>query len=152
MTFGLTSPWAKAGLLAGLVVALDQISKSAVRSSLLVGERRNLLGPLDLVSARNKGVAFGALSGQGWLVPVLTICAVIAVLAWFASKPASSASWIPAGLVLGGAAGNLLDRFRMGEVTDFIKLPHWPAFNVADMAITVGVVLLVIVAEREAKK
>jgi signal peptidase II len=145
------SAWVKAALVAAVVVVIDQITKGMVRSSLALGERRDLLGPIDLVSARNKGVAFGALSGRGWLVPVMTICAVCAVLAWFATRSDDSEAWIPSGLVLGGAVGNLFDRFRMGEVTDFIKLPHWPAFNVADMAITAGVILLVIVAEREAK-
>ena len=143
--------WLRTGFVAAVVVVIDQIAKAMIHSSLVLGERRDLLGPIDLVSARNKGIAFGALSGQGWLVPVLTIGAVLAVLAWFSTRPADSEAWIPSGLVLGGAVGNLLDRFRMGEVTDFIKLPHWPAFNVADMAITAGVILLVLVAEREAQ-
>ena len=56
--------------------------------------------------------------------------------------------WLPTGLLLGGAAGNLIDRVRLGAVTDFVKLPHWPAFNVADICITVGVIVLIYVLER----
>ena len=57
--------------------------------------------------------------------------------------------WLPTGLLVGGAAGNLIDRIRLGSVTDFIKLPHWPAFNVADIAVTVGVVTLLWVLEKK---
>lgn len=136
---------------AASVVLMDQLVKELVRGSMVVGERRDLLGFVDLVSVRNKGVAFGAFSGHGWLVPALTLFALGAVLVWFARRPSESFAWFPSGLVVGGAVGNLLDRLVHGAVTDFIKLPHWPAFNIGDMAITAGVLLLVVTAEVEAR-
>lgn len=139
--------WLRALGLASFVLLLDQAVKSAVRSNIIVGERRDLLGPLDLVRVSNHGVAFGFMDGAGWVVPALTVAALTGVLIWFGRHTSSSLAWIPAGLVLGGALGNLWDRFQAGAVTDFIKLPHWPAFNIADMAITVGVVALVVIAE-----
>ena len=139
--------WLRAGSLALLVLVVDQAAKSAVRSNIIVGERRDLLGPLDLVRVSNQGVAFGFMDGAGWVVPALTLAALTGVLIWFGRHRSTYLAWIPAGLVLGGALGNLWDRFQAGAVTDFIKLPHWPAFNIADMAITVGVVALVVIAE-----
>jgi signal peptidase II len=74
--------------------------------------------------------------------------AVLALVAWFARHAARPLVWLPVGLLAGGAAGNILDRARHGAVTDFLKLPAWPAFNVADMAITIGVLALLYVVER----
>ena len=137
----------RAGATALLVFALDQLSKSWVRGNVIVGERRDILGPLDLVNVRNKGVAFGALTGAGWIVPALTVVALLGVSVWFGRTPTAAWAWLPAGLVVGGALGNLYDRLTHGQVTDFIKVPYWPAFNVADIAITCGVILLILVAE-----
>ena len=145
------SGWLKAGGVAGLVVLVDASLKAWARSSLVLGERRDLVWPVDLVYVENTGVAFGALSGRGWIVPALTLVALSGVLIWFFFNAGSRGAWLPTGLVLGGALGNLIDRARLGAVTDFIKLPNWPAFNFADVAITVGVVLLVVVAERNAR-
>jgi signal peptidase II len=72
----------------------------------------------------------------------VTVAALAALIAWFASDPARPAMWLAAGLLTGGALGNLADRLRDGAVTDFIDPPSWPAFNVADIAITLGVVVL----------
>ena len=69
------------------------------------------------------------------------------MLIWFAREPARPLAWVPTGLLVGGALGNLIDRVRQGSVTDFLKVPHWPAFNLADAAITVGVVALVLALE-----
>lgn len=143
-------PWLLAFVTAAVVCGLDQLSKAIVASSLVPGERRDFLPLVDVVHVRNTGVAFGALGGRGWLVPLLATVAAAGVLIWFASNPDRPGGWLPAGLVLGGAAGNLIDRVRLGAVTDFIKLPHWPAFNLADVAITAGVIALLIVAERSA--
>jgi len=139
--------WLRALGLASVVLLLDQGVKSAVRANIIVGERRDLLGPLDLVRVSNQGVAFGFMNGAGWVVPAITLAALTGVLIWFGTHTSAYLAWIPAGLVLGGAAGNLWDRLQAGAVTDFIKLPHWPAFNIADMAITIGVVALVAIAE-----
>jgi signal peptidase II len=75
------------------------------------------------------------------------VVALGALLAFFATHVHRPLAWLPTGLLIGGAAGNLIDRLRDGAVTDFVKLPHWPAFNVADMAITFGVLALVYVLE-----
>jgi signal peptidase II len=134
-------------LVAAAVVGLDQVVKALVRGALEVGDRRELLGFLDLVHVRNRGVAFSALEGQTTLVVVVIAVALAALLWYFARNAGRPLMWLPTGLLLGGAVGNLVDRVRLGAVTDFLKLPSWPAFNVADMAITVGVVGLLVVVE-----
>ena len=144
--------WVLAAGVAACVVCLDQLTKCFVRADMVVGERQDGIAFLDLVRVSNKGVAFGALDGHGWLVPLLTVAATAAVLVWFGNHATDAWAWLPAGLVLGGALGNLWDRIQRGEVTDFLKLPHWPAFNVADVAITVGVALLVLTAEVNSRK
>jgi len=96
---------------------------------------------------RNTGVAFGFFPGGGALVLAATAGAVALLLAYFVRHPGRPWLWLPTGLLLGGAVGNLVDRLRDGAVTDFVKVPLWPAFNVADMAITVGVLALLWVLE-----
>ena len=140
--------WGRAGLVAAVVIALDQALKALVRGSVEVGERRDLLGFLDLVHVRNRGVAFSALEDQTTLVVVVIAVAMVALLWYFARHAHRPLMWLPTGMLVGGAVGNLADRVRLGAVTDFLKLPNWPAFNVADMAITVGVVGLLVVVER----
>jgi signal peptidase II len=83
---------------------------------------------------------------------VVGALALAALLAFFVTNHGRRLVWLPTGLLIGGAAGNLADRVRDGFVTDFLKLPHWPAFNVADMSITVGVVALVFVIEASPKQ
>jgi signal peptidase II len=140
--------WRRAVLVTAAVVALDQVVKALVRGALEVGERRDLLAFLDLVYVRNRGVAFSALEDQTALVVVVIAIAMGALLWYFARHAARPLMWLPTGLLVGGAIGNVIDRVRLGAVTDFLKLPSWPAFNVADMAITVGVVGLLVVVER----
>ena len=140
--------WAPAGAVAGVVVAADQGTKAIVRSSLEPGERDETLPVLDLVHVRNDGVAFGALAGGGTIVALVVAAALAALIAYFAFNAHRPLAWLPTGLLLGGAVGNVIDRIRLDAVTDFLKLPAWPAFNLADMAITVGVVMLLIVLER----
>ena len=141
-----------AALLAGLVLVLDQVSKQLVIDSIDPGELVHVLGPLDFTHSHNDGIAFGLAGGTGILVILLASVALIALGAFIASAPESNLTWISGGLILGGAAGNLIDRIRLGHVTDFILFPSWPAFNVADCAITVGVVMLalsLILGDRE---
>ena len=131
------------------VVAADQISKAAVRGSIVPGETRNLLPGLQLVDTRNRGVAFGFLPGRHLIVSVLVGLALVVLLIYFARNSSKPLIWLPTGLLLGGALGNILDRLRVGSVTDFVKLPlGWPPFNLADAAITIGVLLLFFLAER----
>ena len=141
-------PWGLAGLVAGAVIGLDQALKAVVRDGVQVGERRDLVAFVDLVHVRNRGVAFSALEDRTTLV-VAVIALAMAGLAWyFARNARRPLMWLPTGLLFGGAIGNLVDWIRLGAVTDFLKLPSWPAFNIADMAITVGVVGLLVVVER----
>jgi signal peptidase II len=143
--------WIRAVLVLGLVLLVDQVSKALVRSSIPVGSKREILpGVLSLLHVRNRGVAFGFLAGGGAVVLAVTGVALAALLTHFALHPSRPLLWLPTGLLLGGAFGNLLDRLRDGAVTDFIHLPHWPSFNLADMAITIGVVSLVFVLDRGA--
>lgn len=139
--------WGLAGLVVALVLLVDQGTKALVRGSIEPGEQHDALGPLSFVNVHNRGVAFGFLGGGGAIVLVVTLAALALLLAYFARHAERPLLWLPTGLVLGGALGNLVDRVHQGYVTDFIHVPHWPAFNVADMCITGGVVALVIVLE-----
>jgi signal peptidase II len=141
------SATARAALVALATVAADQAVKALVRGSIGHTEQVDVLPGIHLVNVRNTGVAFSMLSDGGVLPVIVGVIAVGALLAFFVTHLRRPLVWLPTGLLLGGAAGNLIDRLRVGSVTDFIKLPHWPAFNVADMAITFGVLLLVYVLE-----
>jgi signal peptidase II len=138
---------ARAALVALLTLGADQAVKAAVRGSIAPGDQVGVIPGVHLVHVSNPGVAFSMLSSGGWLPTVIGIIAVCALLGFFFTHLRRPLVWLPTGLLIGGAAGNLIDRLRIGSVTDFIKLPHWPAFNVADIAITVGVLALVYVLE-----
>jgi signal peptidase II len=133
--------------LAVVVVIVDRITKHLVVTGIAVGDEHKFLPAVNLVHVRNSGVAFGFFSGGGVLVLVLTLTALGALLAYFIRRPDRRGLWVPTGLLVGGAFGNLIDRLINGSVTDFVKLPLWPAFNVADMAITFGVLALLYVLE-----
>jgi signal peptidase II len=138
---------ARAALVALVTVAADQVVKALVRGSIARTETVDVLPGVHLVNVRNTGVAFSMLSDGGALPVIIGVVAVGALLAFFFTHLRRPLVWLPTGLLLGGAAGNLIDRLRDGSVTDFVKLPHWPAFNVADVAITFGVLVLVYVLE-----
>jgi signal peptidase II len=142
----------RAVLVAVAVVVADQVTKAIVRSSIDPFETIHVVPGVKLIRAENSGVAFSALSGGGPLVVIVAVVALGALLYFFFTHLARPLVWLPTGMLLGGAAGNLIDRVRAGAVTDFIQLPHWPAFNVADMAITVGVVALVLVIETASRR
>jgi signal peptidase II len=134
--------WGRAGLVVAAVLVADQLTKALVRSQLEVSERREVLPFLDLVRVNNEGIAFGALGGGQAIVVVAVAAALVGLVVFFTLHADRPLVWLPTGLLLGGALGNVLDRVRDGAVTDFLKVPHWPAFNVADVAITAGVVAL----------
>ena len=138
--------WLSALAVCATVVVADQGVKAAVRASLAPHDVTELPLGFQLVRVANHGVAFGFLGGGGTLVVVVTIAALAFVLGWFARDPLRPWLWSAVGLIAGGAVGNLADRVRYGAVTDFIDPPLWPAFNVADVAITVGAVALVLIA------
>jgi signal peptidase II len=126
-----------------VVVAADQLSKRAVEDSIVQGEERRLLPGVQLVNTRNHGVAFGFLPGSHSGVSFLIAVALIALLVYFARHSRERLIWLPTGMLIGGALGNVVDRLRAGAVTDFIKLPlGWPPFNLADASITLGVLAL----------
>lgn len=138
---------ARAGVLAAVIIGLDQLTKHLIRTGIQEGGSERVLPGVHLVHVRNTGVAFSLFSGGGTLVLALTLVALAALLVYFALHPSRPWLWLPTGLLVGGAIGNLIDRLAHGAVTDFVKLPHWPAFNLADTAITVGVLSLVWVIE-----
>lgn len=143
------SPWIRAALVALAVVALDQVAKHAVRASIVQGEERGVLPGVALVSTRNRGVAFGFLPGDPIAVTIVIALALLALLVYFALHTPRPLIWLPTGMLLGGALGNVLDRLRAGYVTDFVKLPlGWPPFNLADVSITLGVLILLLIIER----
>lgn len=135
----------RAALVLGAVVALDQGTKALVRATVERGGSQAVLPGVDIVNTRNTGVAFSLFQDGGTLLIVFTIVAMVALIVYFARDPARRGAWLATGLLLGGATGNLIDRVLDGAVTDFVDLPLWPAFNVADMAITFGVVALLFV-------
>lgn len=133
-----------------MVVALDQISKQWIRAHAAPGEVLYEAGRLTILHVCNTGAAFGILPGQSVILSVLALIAILIIMAFY-RHIAGTSGWysFTLGMVLGGAIGNVVDRIRLGCVTDFIDVRlfgsyHWPAFNVADAAITVGIVLLVV--------
>jgi len=133
-----------------LVVALDQLTKHAVRASIVPGEERRVLPGIEFVNTRNRGVAFGFLPGSHLGVTILIGLALVVLLSYFALRADRALIWLPTGMLLGGALGNIIDRLRAGSVTDFIKLPlGWPPFNLADASITIGIVLLFLLIEHQ---
>ncbi len=130
-----------------VVVGLDQLTKHTIAAGVAPGETRKFLPLINLVHVRNTGVAFGVFSGGGAVVLALTLVALTVLVAYLALRPSRPWLWLPTGMLVGGAVGNLIDRLASGSVIDFIKLPHWPAFNVADMSITFGVLALLWVLE-----
>jgi signal peptidase II len=144
----------RAGLVLAVVLGLDQLTKHTIAAGIADGQTRKFLPAVQLVHVRNTGVAFGLLSGGGTLVLVFTLASLAVLVGYLALRPDRSGLWLATGLLLGGALGNLIDRLAEGAVTDFIKLPLWPAFNVADIAITFGVLTLLWVFEepRRAKE
>ena len=131
------------------MVALDQISKLWVRSNSMLGESFFEAGPLSLTHIQNTGSAFGLFANQTFLLTIVAIAGLVIILLFYRQIPQSNIlGTLALSLVFSGALGNLIDRLRFGYVTDFIyvRLWHnfyWPAFNVADSAITIGTIALV---------
>ncbi len=140
--------WGRTALTTGIVVLVDQVTKKLARDGIRPGEEDPVFPALKLVNVRNEGVAFGIDAGGKTLVIALIALALLALVLYFARHTAKPLIWLPTGLLIGGALGNIVDRIRDGAVTDFLKIPAWPAFNVADVAITFGVIALVLVLER----
>ena len=137
--------WRLAGALCGLVVIADQAAKALVENHLVPGEQVDVLGPVGLTLSHNRGVAFGLASGSDAPLIVFAVAALAFVGVLLARNPDRPGMWIAVGLVAGGALGNLADRLRTGEVTDYVEIGSWPPFNLADVAITAGVVLFAVI-------
>jgi signal peptidase II len=144
--------WGLAAALCVFVLLVDQVAKVIVEHHIVLGEVVDVLGPLKLTQSHNEGVAFGLADGGGVLLVAITLVALGVVLWLFSRDPTRPGMWVATGLLAGGAIGNLVDRVRHGHVTDFIKLPHWPPFNLADCGITCGVVILLVIYIREAER
>lgn len=141
--------WRRAGALCALVVVLDQAAKAVVEAELVPGERVDVLGPLQLTLAHNQGVAFGLAGGSDALLVGFAVVALAFIGYLLHRNSGTHGAWVAAGLVAGGAIGNMIDRVRSGEVTDYVEIGSWPPFNVADVAITVGVVVFALALMRE---
>ncbi len=141
--------WLLVVLVAVLVLAADQLSKHAIERSVIPGEEQKLFPGIQLVNTRNHGVAFGFLPGSHLVVTILIGLALVILLVYFARNARRPLIWLPTGMLIGGALGNIVDRLRHGSVTDFVKLPlGWPPFNLADASITLGILILFVLIDK----
>src|SRR5436309_1782547 len=150
------SQWLALAAIALAAVAADQLTKHLVASQLTLDDGVHVIGPLWIRHVQNSGIAFGFFSQATAGVIVLTTIAVVWMLIFFA-RGGSRHPILPValGLVIGGSVSNLVDRVRLGYVTDFVDLRWWPAFNLADSFIVIGVVVLLaalVLAEREPRR
>jgi signal peptidase II len=145
--------------LSALVIVLDQLSKMWITSHFVYGEKLYVLGVFDLVLAHNTGAAFSFLHDAGgmqrWLFSIIAVVASVWIVWLLRRHSAQMLFALALSLILGGALGNLIDRIAHGYVVDFLSF-HWgehyfPAFNVADSAITCGAFLLIIDSFREVR-
>jgi signal peptidase II len=130
-------------IVAGAAVVADQLTKQVVGRTLGLGESVDIVGPFSIHHVQNSGIAFGLFGSRTSIVIAVTAIAVGAMLFFFArSGRRHPVLPVALGLVLGGSIANLIDRVRLGHVTDFLDLDAWPAFNLADTFIVVGVAIL----------
>ena len=135
--------WLGLGSIAVAALFADQLTKQIVSSALSFGEAVHIAGPLSIHHVQNSGIAFGLFANATPIVTVLTAVAVGWMLFFFArSGSRHPVLPIALGLLIGGSASNLTDRVRLGHVTDFIDVRYWPAFNLADSFIVLGVLVL----------
>jgi signal peptidase II len=148
--------WLALVAVAFAAILADQLTKQLVVTQLDFGESVDVAGPLSIHHVRNSGIAFGLFSTWASAVTLLTAIAVAWMVAYFARSGARHPVLpVALGLLIGGSAGNLVDRLRLGHVTDFLDLRYWPAFNLADTFIVVGVAILLaalIASERHPRR
>jgi signal peptidase II len=149
------SEWLALLAVAISAIAADQLTKHIVSSELALGDEVKVVGPLSIHHVQNSGIAFGLFASATAIVIVLTTLAVGWMLLFFARSGARHPVLpVALGLVIGGSVSNLIDRVRLGRVTDFLDLKFWPAFNLADSFIVVGVAILLlalVAADRPAR-
>ena len=139
------SQWAGLGAVVIAAIAADQVTKLVVSSQLGFDESMHVLGPFAIHHVQNSGIAFGLFSSATPIVTALTALAVGWMLVFFARSGARHPVLpVALGLLIGGSTSNLIDRIRLGHVTDFLDLRYWPAFNLADSFIVVGVAILLL--------
>ena len=137
---------------AGVVVAIDQVTKQIAATNVERGGEVSVFPGLEISNTRNSGVAFGVFQDGGVIVAVLIGASLVLLIGYFLRHSDVPLMWLPVGMLLGGALGNLADRAREGAVIDFIDPVAWPAFNVADSCIVVGVLLLLWVVEGRTRR
>jgi signal peptidase II len=138
-----TSQWAGLGAVVIAAIAADQLTKLIVSSQLTLDEALHVVGPFSIHHVQNSGIAFGLFASATPVVTALTAIAVGWMLVFFARSGARHPVLpVALGLLIGGSTSNLIDRIRLGHVTDFLDLRYWPAFNLADSFIVVGVGIL----------
>jgi signal peptidase II len=135
--------WVALLVVAAAAVVADQLTKQIIGRTLAVGESVDIFGPFSIHHVENSGIAFGFFSSRTTVVIAITAVAV-AWMVWFFARAGRRHPVLPVGLglVLGGSIANLVDRIRLGRVTDFLDFDAWPAFNLADTFIVVGVAVL----------
>jgi signal peptidase II len=132
------------GVLA-IALAIDLITKHIADGRLVAGESRDILPFLSLELTHNNGVAFGMLGGSTALIVVANVIALLVVAVYVLLERRAVLAGIAGGMVVGGSLGNMIQRIAGdGHVTDFLKFPHWPNFNAADVFIDVGLAVVVI--------
>ena len=148
--------WVSLAAIVFAAVAADQLTKHIVTGQLQLDEGKHVIGPFWIHHVQNSGIAFGLFASATAAVIALTGIAVAWMLIFFARSGARHPVLpVALGLVIGGSLSNLVDRVRLGYVTDFLDLRYWPAFNLADSFIVIGVVILLaalVVAEREPRR
>jgi signal peptidase II len=155
--FGATLPqWLSLAAVALAALGADQLTKSIVTNRLDLNDQVHVVGPFSIHHVTNSGIAFGLFASATSIVILLTGLAVAWMLYFFA-RSGSRHPVLPValGLVIGGSVSNLLDRVRLGHVTDFLDFRYWPAFNLADTFIVVGVaalLLALVASDREAAR
>jgi signal peptidase II len=148
--------WAALAAIAFAAIAADQLTKYIVTSQLALDDGVHIVGPFWIHHVQNSGIAFGLFASATAVVILATGIAVLWMLVFFARSGARHPILpVALGLVIGGSVSNLLDRVRLGYVTDFLDFRYWPAFNLADSFIVIGVLVLLgalMHAEREPRR
>lgn len=137
--------WSLFVLVLAVALAVDLVTKHVADSRLIAGESRDILPFLSLELTHNSGVAFGMLGGSTALIVVANVVALLVVVAYVLLERRPLLGGIAGGMIVGGSLGNMIQRLAGdGQVTDFLRFPHWPNFNAADMFIDVGLAVVVI--------
>lgn len=138
-----SAQWLALGVVACAAIVADQVTKQVVGRTLTLGDSVDLVGPFSIHHVQNSGIAFGLFASR--TVAVIGVTAIaVGLMLWFFARSGKRHPVLPValGLVVGGSIANLIDRMRLGHVTDFLDLVAWPAFNLADTFIVVGVAIL----------